>query len=231
MDMGVTTGWFPFTLFHEWVVFMVIITDWARKNGFSHVMRKDQGRTAIVYWARHEASQKDVALKVVHEKNRRPNSIEREAILLERLNVIGVGPILYAFDLENRLLVMEWVNGTSFREWVLDSKPSQKQLLFVINELLLQARVLDTEKIDHSQLAGRGQNILVRKAGKSFEPVLIDFEKASTIRRCHNFSQLASFLYYSPTGVVACKLKERLGSHWFDSLSFNQPSSVRFPNP
>ena len=66
---------------------------------------------------------------------------------------------------------------------------------------------MDEIGLDHGQLAGKGRNILVRKN----RPVIIDFEKASQVRKPGNFSQLKSFLFLNPHSSISGKVKEILG--------------------
>src|SRR3989344_6162898 len=89
MDVAVSSGGFFLLFFVNNLFCMTTILDWATQNGFSAVVRKDKGRTAYVYQACHDASKRLVALKVVHEKNRRKDSIVREATMLQQLNPLG----------------------------------------------------------------------------------------------------------------------------------------------
>ncbi|MFH1696416.1 MAG: hypothetical protein ABH854_00725, partial [Candidatus Diapherotrites archaeon] len=79
-----------------------------------------------------------------------------------------------------------------------------------LDKLFAQAKKLDEAGLDHGQLAGKGKNILVRKKGKNYEPIIIDFEKASAVRRVHNSNQLESFLMKPKHGGFAKKVNEIL---------------------
>ncbi len=97
---------------------------------------------------------------------------------------------------------MEFVPGPWFSEWLFEN-PSKAVLQKFVKELERQARALDKIKLDHGQLAGMGRNILVRKD----LPVIIDFEKASDNRKCHNLSKIDSFLFKSPYGAIAKRVR------------------------
>jgi len=64
---------------------------------------------------------------------------------------------------------------------------------------------MDEIGLDHGQLAGKGANIIVKR---NLRPVIIDFEKASQKRKCHNVNQLKSFLFRNPNSEIAKKVKE-----------------------
>ena len=100
---------------------------------------------------------------------------------------------------------MEFIKGKTFNEWLF-ANPSKKELEKCLNELFLQAKKLDEIGLDHGQLAGKGKNILVRNG----LPVIIDFEKASQNRKCHNCTQLEAFIYRNPNSAIAKKINEIL---------------------
>ena len=152
-------------------------------------------------------------------KAERPDSTrfkmaERESKNLEKANALGIGPKLYGFDLEKKVILMEYIEGIPFSEWLF-SGPKKKELAKFIKELLRQADALDKAGLDHGQLQGKGKNILARKG----KPVIIDFEKASLNRKCHNLSVIQGFLFKNPNGAVAKKVKEMLenGTDFFNA--------------
>jgi len=153
---------------------------------------------------------KDFVLKREKQKSPRIEMAKKEAANLLLANSLGIGPKLFAFDLEKREIIMEYIDSFTFNEWLFKRGPSKKQLEKFIFSLFKQAKKLDEAGLDHGQLAGKGKNILVRKKGLS--PVIIDFEKASQSRKCHNVSQLQSFLYNSKHSAITKKVKEILGA-------------------
>ncbi|PIN98510.1 MAG: hypothetical protein COT90_03990 [Candidatus Diapherotrites archaeon CG10_big_fil_rev_8_21_14_0_10_31_34] len=152
---------------------------------------------------------KEFALKIEKLKSRREEMAEREVENLRKANEIGVGPKLYAFDLEKRIILMEFIKGKTFSKWLFGlkkNKENKKKLEKFISELFLQAEKMDKLGLDHGQLAGRGVNILVKRN----KPVIIDFEKASQKRRCHNKTVLESFLLKNPFSEITKKVKQIL---------------------
>ena len=153
-------------------------------------------------------SGKKFVLKKEKAKSPRVDMVKKEAENLLLANSLGIGPKLFAFDLEQKEILMEFVDSFTFNEWMFKKNPTKKQLKKFIQKLFSQAKKLDKIGLDHGQLAGKGKNILVRK--KDFLPVIIDFEKASTKRKVHNVSQLESFFYRSRHSAIAKRVAEIL---------------------
>jgi len=158
------------------------------------------------------------ALKIEKEKSPRMNMVEREAENLRLANSVGVGPKLISFDTARRIILMEFIDGVTLQEFlfsVLSAKIKNKKqrakiLHNFLDRIFAQARALDEAGIDHGQLAGKGKNILVRERGSGYEPVIIDFEKASPNRKVHNSTQLESFLMKPKYGAFAKKVNDIL---------------------
>jgi len=185
----------------------------ARDSGLaSFLTKKDlslagqigKGHSSLVFLAKGKAGQLFVA-KVERPDSTRFRMAERESECLKAANGIGVGPKLECFDLERRIILMEYIDGKPFSDWLF-SGPSKRELARFIKELFAQALALDRIGLDHGQLAGKGKNILVRKG----RPVIIDFEKASFSRKRHNLSTIEAFLFRNPHGAAAKKVKEIL---------------------
>ncbi|MEM4298407.1 MAG: serine/threonine protein kinase, partial [Nitrososphaerota archaeon] len=80
-------------------------------------------------------------------------SMLREARLQSMANEVNVGPILKACS-EN-FLVMDFVNGIAFTEWIrgLKGRGSVRRLREVLRDLLDQCRRLDSIGLDHGELS------------------------------------------------------------------------------
>jgi len=150
---------------------------------------------------------KKFALKVEKGKSPRRDFLRKETENLKAANSINVGPKLIDYDSESKAVLMEFIEGVTFEKYLFETNVSKKQLHKFISELLKQAKKMDEIGLDHGQLAGKGRNILVRKN----RPVIIDFEKASQVRKPGNFSQLKSFLFLNPHSSISGKVKEILG--------------------
>lgn len=148
-----------------------------------------------------------LALKIEREKSRRNNMVEKEVSNLKLANKYGIGPNLLDWDFERRVVLYKFVEGQTFQKW-LNKIPEKKELEEFLKEIFRQAKILDDIGLDHGQLAGRGTNILVTKENK---PVIIDFEKASQERKCHNVTTLESFFYYNKNSEFVKKVGVILG--------------------
>lgn len=176
-----------------------------REKGLSLVELLGRGHSSQVFLVGNRQGKRFVAKKERLDSTRF-RMVERESKNLKKANSVLVGPKLVAFDLARRIILMEFVQGKTFSDWLF-AEPSKKQLKLFIKDLQRQAASLDRIGLDHGQLAGRGKNILVRKN----KPVIIDFEKASCQRKCHNLSVLQGFLFRNPRGAIAARVREILG--------------------
>jgi predicted Ser/Thr protein kinase len=169
------------------------------------VAKIGKGHSSEIFAVKNGAGQKFV-LKAEKSKSTRFQMAERETGNLRKANSLGIGPTLIDFDLKKRAILMEFVDGKTFAKWLF-SQPTKKELLSFAKELIEQAKALDAIGLDHGQLAGAGKNILVREG----KPVIIDFEKASSVRKCHNLSVIKSFLFRNPNSAIAAKVRAVLG--------------------
>ncbi len=176
------------------------------------VAKIGKGHSSEIFAVKNGAGQKFV-LKAEKSGSQRFQMAEREVENLRKANSLGIGPRLVDFDLEKRAILMEFVEGKTFAQWLF-SQPTKKELLLFAKELVEQAKALDLIGLDHGQLAGAGKNILVREG----KPVIIDFEKASCSRKCHNLSVIKAFLFRNPNSAIARKAKEILGKKEAEKL-------------
>lgn len=150
-----------------------------------------------------EKSGKRFAAKCEHEKSYRKQMQEREVLQLQMANEIGIGPKLITSDVEARIIVMEFIDGMTLHAFIAQCD-DKKRMLRVIGELFAQAEKLDVAGIDHGQLGGKLANILV---DKKMHPWIIDFEKASYVRKTHNVSALKHALFEGRTPLSNLLLK------------------------
>ncbi len=186
------------------------IENFISKNSLRLLGKISKGYSSEIFLAENSKGQR-LAMKVEKSKSPRRHMVQKEAAHLKIANEAGIGPKLVSFDLENKIILMEFIDGITFGKWLLEKNPSKKILNKFIDALFQQARKLDEIALDHGQLAGKGSNILVRKKGNSFEPVIIDFEKSSIVRKCKNARQLEGMLFYNKHSVIAEKIRGILG--------------------
>ncbi|MCR4335122.1 MAG: hypothetical protein NUV57_01140 [archaeon] len=189
------------------------IENFLKKNNFKLVEQIAKGWTSFVYLVEDSKGKKLVA-KSLREKVHRINMVERESENLKLANSVSVGPKLIEVDFENKVVLMEYVNGVSFNNWLF-SNPKKTELEKFLKELFEQAEKIDKIGLDHGQLAGKGRNIIVKKG----LPIIIDFEKASIKRKVGNVNQLKAFLFLNPHSSIAKKVKDILESDYEQFLN------------
>lgn len=186
------------------------LKNFLKNNSLSILRPLSKGWTSIIYLAEKEKGgskkKQKFVLKVLREKSNRKDMVKRETENLKLANSVGVGPKFVKSDSKINVVVMDFVEGPPFGEWLF-SGISKAQLSKFIKLLYSQAEALDKIGLDHGQLAGRGKNIIVSKGN----PVIIDFEKASSERKIHNVKVLDSFLFRSKNSAVVKKVEEILG--------------------
>ena len=168
------------------------------------VERVGKGHSSQIFLVKDKNGKKFVA-KVERLDSTRFKMAERESEHLKKANSLGIGPKLKLVDLEKRIVLMEFIDGKTFSEWLF-LKPGKKVLEGFVKELFEQATALDKAGLDHGQLAGKGKNILVRNN----KPVIIDWEKGSELRKCHNRAVIEGFLFKNPNSAFARIVKEIL---------------------
>jgi len=183
------------------------LASFLKEKNLSLAEKISKGYSSEIFLVKNKKGKK-LALKIEKEKSPRKEMAEREASNLRLANSAGIGPKLFGFDLEKRIILMEYIEGLTFNKWLFSS-PTKKQLKKALQSLLLQAKKLDSLGLDHGQLAGKGKNILIKN--KTFQPVIIDFEKASQERKCGNYNQLFSFFYKNPYSEITKKIRDVLG--------------------
>jgi putative serine/threonine protein kinase len=175
------------------------------KKGLFLVKTLAKGFSSRVFLVK-DGKGKKFAVKLERFDSPRKDQVEREARNLMKVNRERIGPKLVAWSKKERALLLEYVEGPTFSAWLLEKHPAKKEVKKVVKALLRQAKKLDCMHLDHGQLAGKGKNILVRKA----LPVILDFEKASEKRKPHNVSQLKAFLFCNPHSAIAKKVREKM---------------------
>lgn len=115
---------------------------------------------------------------------------DEEARLLGVANGIGVGPRLLGWGRWS--LLMELIEGSYLSVWVRGLGPDDAGVLSgVIRKLVEQARRMDEAGLDHGELVRLRRHTILR----GLEPVIIDFESASTSRRVANVTTVLQSLF------------------------------------
>ncbi len=131
-----------------------------------------------------------VALKILRcDANR--ESLEREAKILQSVNNIGVGPKLILHS--KNFLVLEFVRGRTLDDFLLNG--SFKCIFHVLKKLFWQCFRLDSIGIDHGELSTPKKHVFVYRCN----PIIIDFETASSSRRPSNLTAIIGHIFFKKT--------------------------------
>ena len=133
---------------------------------------------------------KEVALKIRRTDSQREN-MKNESVLLKLVNSVSVGPKM--IDVSKNFLVMEYIEGKKFSDWIemLKGSGSAKQLKSTIRNVLEDCYRLDQIGFDHGELSNISKHVIV---GKN-KVVLIDFESSSTKRRPSNVTSITQAFF------------------------------------
>ena len=150
-----------------------------------------KGNTSLVLkvWMRGE-----FCVAKVRRTDADRTGFDDEARLLRVANAVGVGPGLISWG--RFTLLMEFIDGPYLSGWIRGlSSENAESLKAVLRSLVLQTRRLDETGLDHGELVRLRRHIILRGG----EPVIIDFESASTGRRVANVTTVLQSLFLNST--------------------------------
>ena len=129
-----------------------------------------------------------VALKMRRIDADRPD-FKHEAEMLQKANIIGVGPKFIAIS--NNFLLSELIEGDLLEDW-LEIHRDKGLIRKVLVDVLEQCWRLDEAGLDHGEISKAPKHLLVDKENK---PYIVDFETASIVRRVINVTSICQFLF------------------------------------
>jgi len=95
-----------------------------------------KGHSSFVFLVNR--GQKKFALKLEREDSPRRNMLEKEVRNLKKANKLGIGPKLYNYDKKRRIILMEYVEGKTFNEWLFEERKSSELIQFLTELLALE---------------------------------------------------------------------------------------------
>jgi putative serine/threonine protein kinase len=119
-----------------------------------------------------------------------------EAEMLQKANVIGVGPKFIAVS--NNFLLSQLIDGDLLEDW-LETHKDKELVRKVLVEILEQCWSLDEAGLDHGELSKAPKHLLVDKTKK---PFIVDFETASVMRKVINVTSMCQFLFIGNSSVA-----------------------------
>jgi predicted Ser/Thr protein kinase len=119
-----------------------MLQDFLEKRNLKIVKKVSKGFSAEIFLVENQSGKK-FALKVERKDSPRKNMLQKEVSNLKLANSKNIGPKLIGFDESANAVLMEFIDGPTFNEWLFEKNPSKKALKKFVDELLRQARVLD----------------------------------------------------------------------------------------
>ncbi len=165
---------------------------------FSEEKQEQKGWRGIVFKARTEDG-RTVCIKTLRRKVP-GTSLKNEYEALQKTNEKGIGPKAYEYAPEEETIVMEFLEGDQFSEWIMFA--GAEEIKETVPEILRQGFELDQLGIDHGQLSWAPKHIILSKNRAS----LIDFDRASTARKTRNLTSLVAFLLLNPKSLYSQRI-------------------------
>jgi len=165
---------------------------------FSEEKQEQKGWRGIVFKARTEDGRL-VCIKTLRRKVP-GTSLKNEYEALLKANEKGIGPKIYEYAQEEETLVMEFLEGDQFSDWIMFA--GEEEIKKAVPEVLRQGFELDQLGIDHGQLSWAPKHIILTKDKAS----LIDFDRASTARKARNLTSLVAFLLLNPQSLYSQRI-------------------------
>jgi release factor glutamine methyltransferase len=153
-----------------------------------------KGRRGFAYTAKYKS--KSCIVKITNPKMPGLETIAKEAMWLQKMNKLGIGPKLYYSD--NEIVIMEYINGPRILDFIEKSKRNKKIIVSMLLKILDQLYLLDNKCLAKTELTLPLKHILIKKG----IPVLIDFERTKYVVKPSNITQFLQFLSYVP--LAAC---------------------------
>jgi len=146
-----------------------------------------RGHVYLTTWKRRKA-----VVKRLSPASPSPGALKHEAMFLEKANALGIGPKLYSA--QNDGIVMEYVEGERILNFFKDPSHSSQDIVQICKAILLQCHTLDRNAINKMELTNPYKHIIIRRKGKEWEPVMIDFERCHMTKKPKNVTQFLQFL-------------------------------------
>ncbi|MEK6968742.1 MAG: HemK2/MTQ2 family protein methyltransferase [Nanoarchaeota archaeon] len=125
--------------------------------------------------------------------------IQNEAIMLKRINKLGIGPkLLFSTD---AYFAYTFIEGKFILGFLEKAKASQIKKL--IKEILMQCRILDKRGLSKFEMTKPVKHIIVQKNGKA---VMIDFERCKHTKKPKNVTQFCQFIISPQVNQILAKL-------------------------
>ena len=144
-----------------------------------------KGKRGIVYLTEYKGV--PAVIKEKRKESAAINSIANESKWLKVLNKHKIGPRFCSF--ENGQLMMEYIEGKLFTDWLKEQKESSI-IKKVVIDILKQCYTMDRLNIEKKEMHKPVKHIIIRNN----KPVLIDFERCRKTLKPSNVTQFCQYL-------------------------------------
>jgi len=117
---------------------------------------------------------------------------KKESDILKILNKKKIGPKLYKYDKKNNKIIMEYIRGERIINFI--NTHEKKEIIDIIKKVLEQLTIMDKLMINKQEMTNPYKHIIIRKENDTYNPVMIDFERAQKTDRPKNITQFIQFL-------------------------------------
>ncbi|MEM3374357.1 MAG: methyltransferase domain-containing protein [Candidatus Woesearchaeota archaeon] len=139
-------------------------------------------------------NKKEVAIKIKRKDSEAKNTIENETKFLKILNKHKIGPKLILSKKD--FLIYEFVKGEFIFDFIMEK--TKKEIILVLKKIFKQLFILDKLKINKFEMHHPHKHIIIEekisRKKETYNPVLIDFERARFSNDTKNITQFCDFL-------------------------------------
>ena len=170
----------------------------------------DRGKRGLTYIGLYHGEQ---VLVKEHNPASDANTIANEAMMLQRLNKVGVGPRFIAY--QDNQLVREFVDGVRIEEFIEQGEAAA--IKAVLREVFLQCERMDIAGINKFEMTHPYKHILITRDQRV---VMIDFERCRFSQKPKNVTQVCQYvarlqpLLASKGVMFDTELVKRLGQEY-----------------
>ncbi|MDO8660890.1 MAG: methyltransferase, partial [Candidatus Woesearchaeota archaeon] len=165
------------------------ILDELNITGIREICHFAKGKRGIVFRGMYKSEL--VAIKTVNPTSHAQNTLQKEAVWLEKMNANKIGP---KFIIAKEIyIVMNFLSGKTIREWI--PTASRASTVNVLKKVLAQCLTLDKLGLNKEEMHRPFKHIIIN--GQN--PVMIDFERMHYSQKPKIVTQFCQYIASIPT--------------------------------
>ena len=127
---------------------------------------------------------KKIAIKIQRPDTAAQGTVAREAVVLKKLNRVGIGPRLLLTG--KNYFAYEFVEGPFIRDFIKTAPPAAIKKLLI--SVFYQMKKLDELGLNKEEMHHPFKHVIIAKTNQN-KPVLLDFERCKKTAKTHNVTQ------------------------------------------